>query len=88
MPVADSKRARAVRVSPGSIQVDGVLDEVVWQTAQPVTDFVQKEPEEGAIPTVRFKVRCVYDDSALYVGARMLSSSPIQAPLSRRDNGD
>ena len=54
----------------------------------PITDFVQREPTEGAPPTDRMEVRFVYDDDALYVGARMFSDAPIQAPMGRRDNGD
>ena len=82
------KRAAAARVPSDSIQVDGHLDEAVWSRAEPVDDFVQKEPIEGAPPTERTEVRFLYDDDALYVGARMYSSqgrSGIQAPLSRRD---
>ena len=81
------KQAHAVRVPSGSIEVDGRLEEAVWETATPVTDFVQSEPIEGATPTDRLEVRFTYDDGALYVGARLHSSGPIQAPLSRRDDG-
>ena len=58
--------------------------------AAPITDFVQKEPTEGAAPTDAMEVRFVYDDDALYVGARMSTRNApaIQAPLGRRDNGD
>jgi len=72
------------------IRVDGRLDEAIWGQTAPVTDFVQKEPVEGVLPTERTEVRFVYDDKALYVGARMYSSggaSAIQAPLGRRDEG-
>ena len=84
------KRATAYATPSGGIRVDGRLDEDVWAEAQPVFDFVQKEPVEGALPTERTEVRFVYDDKALYVGARMYSSgggSSIQAPLGRRDGG-
>ena len=81
------KEARAQRVEEGTIRVDGTLDEAVWRTARPVTDFVQAEPDEGAPPTDRTEVRFAYDDGALYVGARMFSTAPVQAPLSRRDDG-
>jgi hypothetical protein len=86
-PAGGRKLARAVRVSSGSVQVDGSLDDAVWAGAPAITDFVMKEPVEGAAPTERTEVRFVYDDDALYVGARMYSSDPstIQAPLSRRD---
>ena len=85
--VAGPKEATAERVPDCTIRVDGTLDEMVWQTARAVTDFVQAEPEEGAEPTDRMEVRFAYDDSALYVGARMFSTDPVQAPLSRRDDG-
>lgn len=82
------KEARAVRVAAGAIDVDGRLDEAAWRNVPPVIDFVQKEPVEGARPTDRMEVRFAYDDTALYVGARMYSSAPIQAPMGRRDSGD
>jgi hypothetical protein len=84
------KQAVAAKVADGAIRVDGRLDEEVWLSAAPVTDFVQKEPTEGAPPTDEMQVRFVYDDDALYVGARMFSrrEGAIQAPLARRDNGD
>ncbi len=83
------KQASAVRVASGEIQVDGRLDEAVWDRALPVSDFVQKEPVEGAPPTESTEVRFVYDDGGLYVGARMgstLGREGIQAPLGRRDS--
>jgi uncharacterized protein DUF5916 len=82
------KQARAVRIGAGAVNVDGQLDDPAWRSAPPVTDFVQREPTEGAPPTDRMEVRFVYDDDALYVGARMYSNAPIQAPMGRRDNGD
>jgi uncharacterized protein DUF5916 len=82
------KQARAVRIGAGAVNVDGQLDDPAWRSAPPVTDFVQREPTEGAPPTDRMEVRFVYDDDALYVGARMSSNAPIQAPMGRRDNGD
>ncbi len=84
----ERKQARATRVADGAIRLDGRLDEDAWRTAVPLTEFVQKEPDEGAPPTDRMDVRFVYDDAALYVGARMYSTAPIQAPMGRRDEGD
>jgi hypothetical protein len=83
------KQATATRVPNGSIHVDGRLDDEAWQKASPITDFIQKEPTEGAAPTDAMDVRIVYDDDVLYVGARMFSKDGrIQAPLGRRDNID
>jgi hypothetical protein len=82
------KQATATRVPIGAVRVDGRLDDEAWRLATPITDFVQKEPIEGAAPTDPMEVRFVYDDSALYVGARMMSREGrgIQAPLGRRDS--
>ena len=82
------QRADAVRVADGAIRVDGRLDDAAWQAAPPLTDFVQKEPDEGAAPSDRMEVRFAYDETALYVGARMIAGAPIQAPMGRRDEGD
>ena len=85
----DHLRATAMRLPSGAaIRLDGRLDEQVWRTGPPLTEFVQKEPDEGAPPTERMEVRFVYDDGALFVGARMYSrtgAAGIQAPLGRRD---
>lgn len=89
-PNTSAKYATALQVPSSSIRVDGRLDEAFWGQAPSITDFMQKEPVEGALPTERTEVRFVYDDKALYVGARMYSSggaSSIQAPLGRRDSG-
>src|SRR5687767_11694519 len=84
----DRKQARAVRVAAGSIRLDGRLDEEAWRGAIPITDFAQRQPIEGAPPTEPIDVRIAYDDGAIYVGARMSSSLPIQAPMGRRDEAD
>src|SRR5581483_5840672 len=82
------KQARAFHVSNDAVRLDGRLDEAVWSQAPPVYDFVQKEPTEGGSPSDRIEVKFLFDDDALYVGARMWSRAPsaIQAPLSRRDS--
>jgi hypothetical protein len=83
----ERKKATAARVPPGSISVDGRLDEEVWRQTAPLADFVQKEPVEGAPPSDEMHVRIVYDDHAIYIGARMYNGpdAPIQAPMGRRD---
>ncbi|HUR32257.1 MAG TPA: DUF5916 domain-containing protein [Vicinamibacterales bacterium] len=89
-PDAPTKQARATRVPGGAVRLDGKLDEAFWERAEPITEFTQAEPNEGGTPTDRMEVRFVYDDTALWIGARMRSDAggPIQAPMSRRDSGD
>src|SRR5262245_5974703 len=82
------KQAQASRVETGSIRLDGRLDDEAWQRAIPITDFQQAEPVERAETTDHLEIRFVYDDTALWIGARMDSRTGIQAPMSRRDDGD
>jgi len=84
-----SKTMQAYRIPPeGSIHVDGRLDDDVWRQAVFSSDFVQREPIEGAPPTERTEVAFAYDGKNLYVGARMHSEDPkaIRAVMTRRDN--
>ncbi|MEN0064421.1 MAG: DUF5916 domain-containing protein [Myxococcota bacterium] len=53
------------------IVVDGVLDEPVWQSAPPVTDFLRFQPTEGGAPPGITEVRFAQDDRAFYVGIRV-----------------
>ncbi len=72
----------------GVITIDGILDESSWARATPITDFHQRQPNEGAAPSQRTEVRVLYDSRALYIGARMydsLGARGIRAPLARRD---
>src|SRR5437899_2025352 len=84
---APAKHARAQRIGGSAPRIDGVLDDVAWGSAPVITDFVQKVPTEGAPPSVATEVRLLYDDEALYVGARMRRPDPqaIRRSITRRD---
>ena len=78
-PVAHAARRQS------AVDVDGRIDEPAWQTAQPVTAFLQQDPHEGAPAMQRTEVRFLYDDDALYIAARMFDSAPVTSNLARRD---
>ncbi|HEV8509799.1 MAG TPA: DUF5916 domain-containing protein, partial [Gemmatimonadales bacterium] len=81
---------RAVRLSGGqAVTIDGLLRESLWQAAERVTGFTQRDPTEGAVPTESTVVYITYDDAALYIAARLYDSHPdsIVARLARRDEG-
>ncbi|HQC63287.1 MAG TPA: hypothetical protein PLC51_09535, partial [Candidatus Marinimicrobia bacterium] len=71
-----------------SIRIDGILSEEIWQRAIPAPPLIQDEPNEGAQPSQPSDIWIVYDDEALYVGARLYDSAPdsIVARLGRRDS--
>jgi len=76
----------AVRLAE-PITVDGILAEPVWQNGSGVSQFTQRDPNEGASPTQKTVVHLAYDDEAIYIGARLFDSAPdsIIARLGRRD---
>ncbi len=85
---APLKGVAATRLEGGSIDLDGRLDEPIWQQAQFTNGFIQKDPNEGTPATTDTEVAFVFDGDALYVGARMhsLGRDDIRALMSRRDN--
>jgi hypothetical protein len=76
----------AVRVSARP-QVDGLLDEAIWQSAALIDDFIQQEPNEGAAASERTEVRVLYDGSSLFLGVHAFESEPerLIATEMRRD---
>ncbi|MEO8399558.1 MAG: DUF5916 domain-containing protein, partial [Ignavibacteriaceae bacterium] len=70
-----------------SIILDGELTENVWSNSLGISNFIQRDPVEGAEPTEKTIVQVIYNDDALYIGARMYDSSPdsIISRLSRKD---
>ncbi len=81
------KVARAVEITGPSPHIDGKLNDPIWATALWFSDFTQKQPVEGGIPTDKTEVAFAYDDGALYVAARLWSTrvNEIPRPVTRRD---
>lgn len=83
----DRLEVQAVRIRSGTPQIDGSLDDEVWQSARWITDFIQKEPDQGQPANAQTEVAFLFDDGALYIGARMHSESrdQISNQMTRRD---
>ncbi|HEX2897608.1 MAG TPA: hypothetical protein VHP63_06120, partial [candidate division Zixibacteria bacterium] len=70
------KKMSAVKFNSHDLKFDGQLDDSIWKNAVFVSDFLQKEPTEGGQPVDSTKIAIVYDEDALYVGARMYCKNP------------
>ena len=66
---------RAIRLLAG-IEVDGRLDEPVYDAVAPVSDFIQQLPDEGAAATERTDAWVMFDDENFYVAGRCWDSAP------------
>ncbi len=84
---SNPKKAVAVR-TPVAPKIDGVLNEPEWKLAQPLSDFTQRDPDEGAPASEKTEIRILYDNEALYFACMMYDSEPskIVARLARRDD--
>jgi hypothetical protein len=72
----------------GAVAIDGRLDEAAWAAAPVAGDFMQQDPADGVPATQRTEIRLLYDDDALYIGARMyddLGAAGVRTRLGRRD---
>lgn len=74
-------------VPPGSITLDGRLDEAAWTESTGTGGFVQQTPDPGLPARGVSTAWVAYDDQALYVAARLDDPDPelIQADERHRD---
>lgn len=71
----ETKQVKALKIQ-APINVDGILDEVVYDQIQPATDFVQLQPHNGQAAFQPSKVWFFYDETAIFVGAMLYDSAP------------
>ncbi len=83
----EQKVVQAFRLN-GPIKFDGRLDEEIWKTHEPASDFLQRDPVDGEKASEKTEVWVAYDESHLYVAAYCHDSDPkrILGLLGRRDS--
>jgi hypothetical protein len=86
---ADKVTVRAHRVA-SPLRIDGRLEEEIYQQVEPLTDFIQQEPDEGQPATEKTDAWILFDDENLYICARNWDSHPEReiANELRRDNSN
>lgn len=75
-PDNESVKSFRIERTDAAPVIDGRLDEPLWSRAAVVNDLYQLEPVEFGEPSELTDVYVLYDDEALYVGARMWHESP------------
>ncbi len=78
--------SRAVDGVP-SPTLDGVIDDEAWANVEPLTGFVQQEPNDGQPASEKTEVRVLLDRRTLYIGIIAFDSDPsgIVFTQSKRD---
>src|SRR5258707_1595443 len=82
-PLRTAQASRGDRVP----RLDGTLNDSLWLQATPLSNFLQREPYEGQVPTERTEVRILYTKHEVYFGITCFDSDPerIVATELRRD---
>jgi len=86
---AGEARVTALEIDAAvAIRLDGELGEAVWQRAEPIDGFIQRDPSEGAAPSFTTEARVLYDRTFLYVAVRAFDKEPgrIVGIRTRRDS--
>ena len=68
----------------GPLEIDGRLDEESWRLAEPTASFVDISGRDFPKPLHDTRVKMLWDDDYLYIGAR-LEEKDIRARLTQRD---
>ena len=89
-PFADEKSEKVYYIQSilEAPLIDGILDDSLWSSINPITDFIQKNPYNMAEPSENTEVYLAYDEQSLYVAAMLYDSDPsnIARQLAPRDD--
>lgn len=82
----EPKRARVLRTGE-KITVDGRLDEPAWGKGEPISNFIQFQPEKGKPASFPSSVKVLFDDNYVYFGFSCEDKEPgkVIARLTKRD---
>ncbi|MCX7874919.1 MAG: carbohydrate binding family 9 domain-containing protein [Melioribacteraceae bacterium] len=69
------KTVTAVRTNMAP-QIDGNLNDEVWNKAIPFSDFLQQEPIAGSNPSYKTEVKILYDENNLYLSVMCYDDEP------------
>jgi TolB-like protein len=85
----DGSGGATIRAVPltAPLQLDGRLDEAIYTSVAPISDFIQAEPQAGAAATEKTDAWISFDDDNVYISFRCWESRPerLVATEMRRD---
>ena len=75
------------KLNAGNMNIDGVLNEDVWNNAVTAENFTEISPGDNVKPEVETKVKIFYDDDYIYFGYTCYEKDmeSVRASLSDRD---
>ncbi|MQA89084.1 MAG: hypothetical protein GEU90_02435 [Gemmatimonas sp.] len=83
-PLADRPTVRPTRTETPPV-IDGHLDDIAWETAARLTEFVQQSPLDGAPATEDTEVYLAYDSDHIYFAFYVHYENPLIMRANRVD---
>ena len=71
----ERRQVVAVRVKTPP-KIDGILNDSVWEEAQPSEGFIQSKPDMGEPMNQQTAIKIIYDDENIYLGIQCYDSEP------------
>lgn len=65
--------------------IDGKLDDSCWSKAESISNFIQRELNEGEPATEKTEIKIFYDDDNLYIGVWCFDSQPKNITANQLD---
>ncbi len=87
----ERKAYTTTRIVGEAPHIDGLIEDEAWDLVEwGGGDFTQRQPDDGAAPSVQTKFKILYDEKNLYIAFLCLDPEPdkIVSRLSRRDGFD
>ena len=74
---ATPKQYYTVKIKPEMApELDGFIQEKIWDTVPWATDFIEVSPDENTAPTEQTKFKILFDKKYLYIALLALDSNP------------
>ncbi len=88
--ISYSQKKRLNALASGNINIDGKLDEEIWQFAPIASDFFMYYPDNGKLvgQDKKTEVQVVYNDNGVFIAAKLFDNEPSKMldEITQRDN--
>jgi len=87
-PARNDKTGKVIharRIMDEPPQIDGRLNDEIWNGADAATGFVQRDPDNGKAMTEETRIQIAYDSRNLYIAVTCLDSGRVSSGMGRRD---
>lgn len=81
---AQKRVLQALSAETDSIEIDGLLNEALWQSGEAAANFIQQEPHVGTPALAKSFARIAYDEAHLYIGVILDDPDPAQIQADER----